>query len=633
MGENIGGRAATDSGPTGGHSLVRMAMVRLFDLDSNRTAAAVGPAIGRHHNTTPTRRMDSEFGPWNPGIASQIPDALLPLATLYRKEHSRTPLRDAREIADLTGLPLRDIVAFRPERLALHELLVRVTANISVPDGTRIEDLGINFRRITSSMLEHHILPRMESIRDTYLRAREAIGATVSRELDRLYAPAPPPPPREGWLARLRGARAVPAPPPPSERDLLAEWESRARDSEGAERAALEALSRLVAALVVRYERVWADRGLVARVASDLAANEWGSAAIGAAIEPMIADAVAREGYRVLRRQDRPVVMNTKGPSAAGKSTMRLLQRELAGRIDVDWAEFALISPDIWRKQLLDYGSLGDAYKYAGTLTGDELAIVDQKLDRYMARKAQRGEISHLLIDRFRFDSFAPHSEEAGSNLLTRFGQIVYLFFLVTPPAALVERAWNRGLDVGRYKAVDDTLAHAVEAYSGMPDLFFTWIGRADKRVHFEFLDNTVTRGAPPRTAAFGWNEVLNILDIACLIDVQRYQKIDVDAQGPQSLYRDASDLDLMRNMDFLRRCLREFREVNFAEQATGRIYLRVQRGAVAYADAPPDAAKDVLAKVLPGASFAKSGTPQRLDAGERVHTVGTWGDTNAAPT
>ena len=49
------------------------------------------------------------------------------------------------------------------------------------------------------------------------------------------------------------------------------------------------------------------------------------------------------------------------------------------------WSEFALISPDIWRKQLLDYASLGSAYKYGGAFTGDEVQIIDAKLDRYMA--------------------------------------------------------------------------------------------------------------------------------------------------------------------------------------------------------------------------------------------------------
>src|SRR5260370_10074053 len=99
-----------------------------------------------------------------------------------------------------------------------------------------------------------------------------------------------------------------------------------------------------------------------------------------------------------------------------------------------------------------------------------------------MARKHRRGDMTHLLIDRFRFDSFATNSDEAGSNLLTRFGHTVYLFFMITPPELLVERAWKRGLQVGRYKAVDDTLAHSVEAYAGLPALFFTWVRRTDKQ-------------------------------------------------------------------------------------------------------------------------------------------------------
>ena len=36
------------------------------------------------------------------------------------------------------------------------------------------------------------------------------------------------------------------------------------------------------------------------------------------------------DGYALLAAQERPVIMNTKGPSAAGKSTLRPLQRALA---------------------------------------------------------------------------------------------------------------------------------------------------------------------------------------------------------------------------------------------------------------------------------------------------------------
>ena len=261
---------------------------------------------------------------------------------------------------------------------------------------------------------------------------------------------------------------------------------------------------------------------------------------------------------------------------------MRPLQKQLAGRIGVDWSEFALISPDIWRKQLLDYAASATPTSTRGAFTGEELAIIDQKLDRYMARKAERGEMSHLLIDRFRFDSFAPDSDEAGSNLLTRFGQIVYLFFLVTPPDALVERAWNRGLDVGRYKAVDDTLAHARRGVRrACRELSSRGCSATDKRVHFEFLDNTrdARRAAAHRRVRLERHAQHPRREVPA-----RHRAIPPHRRGRAGrrvAYRDPADLDVARNADFLRRCLTGIREVNFADQDTGRIYLRFTRGAI----------------------------------------------------
>ncbi len=322
----------------------------------------------------------------------------------------------------------------------------------------------------------------------------------------------------------------------------MAEWERMAiADEDRFAKAVHHALLRVVSALRVRHGHAWGGHELIARLVTAQACNDFASEEIGRMLDPWLASAARAEGYSLLPKQSEPVVMNTKGASASGKSTLRPLQKALAGQIGVRWSEFALISPDIWRKQLLDYGSLGSAYKYGGAFTGDEVRIIDQKLDRYMAAKAARGEMSHLLIDRFRFDSFAPDSSEAGSNLLTRFGHVVYLFFMITPPESLVERAWQRGLEVGRYKAVDDTLAHCIDAYSGIPELFFTWIRRGDKRLRFEFLDNSVAQGARPRTVAFGNNDVLNILDVGRMLDIERFRRVNVDATSASELYADRS--------------------------------------------------------------------------------------------
>ena len=141
------------------------------------------------------------------------------------------------------------------------------------------------------------------------------------------------------------------------------------------------------------------------------------------------------EGYRFLP-QSKPIVMNTKGASAAGKSTIAHNKGcSLNGW--VPWEDFALISPDYWRKHLLKYDSLGDDYKYAAMLT-DELEFIDKKLDRYMAQRINK-TVPHLPIDRFR-DSFGPMNGDYKSTLLSRFGSTVFRF-LQPPPPATVERA------------------------------------------------------------------------------------------------------------------------------------------------------------------------------------------------
>jgi hypothetical protein len=592
---------------------------------------------------------DAQFGPWNPGIQSQIPAHLRHYCTIFRPENVFTSLADAEEMRDLTGLEFTELVTFQPRRLALHEVLIRVTSDLSVPDGSRIEDLGINFRQMTGILLKQCIEPRMSEIDAIYDAAKHRLSEIVANELATLDAepPAASTPvlatARREFLSFFKRARAPDVVADSGARDpgqLIATWGAKARSlPDGAEQAAYRALSTVVSALLIRHGSVWGSRQLIASLVTDMACNHFGGDEIGRLIEPWLTNAAETEGYSLLPRQERPVVMNTKGPSASGKSTLRPLQKTLAGDIGVTWSEFALISPDIWRKQLIDYDSLGPVFRYAASFTGEELQLIDQKLDRYMARKAGRGDMSHLLIDRFRFDSFAADSNEAGSNLLTRFGQIVYLFFVITPPASLVERAWKRGLEFGRYKAVDDTLAHSVDAYSGMPGLFFTWIQRTDKRVPFEFLDNSVQLGERPRTIAFGWNDTLNVLDIKCALDIERYRRVNVNATAPESLYSEQSLLAPENNTGFLKQCIDKFREMNIADQDTGRIYLRIVSGKPVWVDGEaleraasnPDTRAGLLA--IAAAAFDRTlPGPDRpmylseITGANQARTLGRWG-------
>ena len=568
----------------------------------------------------------ADYGPWNPGIQSRVPNELRHLSTIFAPGNVFTSVGAAAEWHGLTGLPPRELVVFRPQRLALHELLIRVTADFAVPDGSRIRDLGINFREMASLLFTRYLMPAMDTITGAYDQARLQLENAVEGAL--------------AGVARPNSA-SVPADRGWDPERIAACERIASAASDPLQKIAHRSLARVMSAVFTTQGLAWGTREFIGSLATDMACNDYGSDCIGRIIEPLLKRAASNEGYNLLPPQEHPVVINTKGPSASGKSTLRPLQKKLAGDIGARWNDFALISPDIWRKQLLDYNGLGAAYKYAGAFTAEELQIVDQKLDRYMARKHQRGGMSHLLIDRFRFDSFAADSDEAGSNLLTRFGQMVYLFFMITPPESLVERAWTRGLEFGRYKAVDDTLAHAVEAYTGIPDVFFTWVRRSDKRIRFEFLDNTVRFGEPPRTVAFGDNDTFNILHVKGTLDIERYGRVNVDAASAELLYADRGLLAPEHNMGFLRRCVEGFREVNFADRATGRVYLRIESGVPAFMDGAGLQAAildlDTLCgvkAVAPGAlrgELRGADGPQYLpdhgrEADHRVPTLGQWG-------
>ena len=590
--------------------------------------------------------LPAEYAAWNPGLESQLPREYLPLSTMFKNENVSTTIAKAHELSDYCGLPAHELVAFRPERLIVHELLIHVTTSLSVPDGRDYEDLGRNFREITSTILNRYIAPHRAELAQVYEQLRSAASVMIERELAKAFADPRPAVEDRGsrWRRQLFAfgkSKNTPRLPieTAAERDrrIVSEWRKKSETANNRlDEACLDALNRIATGVINRHGRLPGDNALLSEVAVTFVCNEYGSEVIGNAIVPFFEEAVSREGYRRLPRQEEPIVMNVKGASAAGKSTMRPLQRILAGKLNFRWEEFALISPDIWRKFLLDYGSLGPAYKHAAMLTGHEIEFIDQKLDHRMAARAARGEMSHLLIDRFRFDSFVPELEGKGSSrLLTRFGDLVYMFFIITPPEMTVERAWTRGLKVGRYKAVEDLLAHNVEAYTGMPELFFTWALAAGKRVHYEFLDNSIPEGRPPRTVAFGWNGEMTILDIKSMLDIERFRKINICAKKPEEVYADKNSAP-EGNVEFLKRCARWIPIINFADYETGLVYARLKHGKWAWRDDQrfacalnnPDS-KAGLEAIAPNDYDSTAGmkVDRRNLELDKTHTMGAWGE------
>lgn len=588
---------------------------------------------------------EASYSAWNPGLSSQIPSSLLPSVTLFRTENSAIDYRSAKELSDFAGLKPAELVSFRIERLIVHDLLVRVTSDLSVPDGPNYEDLGISLRTMVHTIYSKYVLPEIETHQQAFNAARKDCEDKIKAELnERLFTPASKPetPKGKSFFSRLlRPAKNSLASnnkenlSAGSSRELLAldHWHHRIdSESDSHMRFCLQSVHRVVSAIVAHHGRMVNQPDLTTTIATNMALNHIGTELAHKIVRPIFKTAVEQENFHWLPIQNQPVVMNVKGASASGKSTIRPQQRQLARKLDIPWEDFALISPDYWRKYLLDYDSLGADYKYAAMLTGQELEIIDKKLDQYMAEKASKGQLTHLLIDRFRFDSFnidnGGHSRD--SKLLSRFGDKIYLFFMITPPAETVVRAWERGQTTGRYKAVDDLLFHNIEAYTGMPDLFLSWVLSKDKHVHFEFLDNSVEKGHLPNTAAFGWNNSMSILDVEQMRAIEQFKKVDVDAKSAENVFTNEGNGD---NNGFLKRCLSTISEVKFIDSESHTIYALVKDSKLVWWDREiieqrPD--REFLKALLAGTDESFENTPSGDEvlsnaSHEKQYTLGHW--------
>ena len=342
--------------------------------------------------------------------------------------------------------------------------------------------------------------------------------------------------PRRGPLAWFRRAAPVSARTKSrSDREDRARRRlaSRRRATTAWLRATYGALIRVVSAVRGQHGGLWGSPEVLAPLITGLACNVLRRGGHRDRVGPLIAEAAAAEALPTAAAAGaihRDVDQRRIG---GGKSTMRPLLRSLAARTGASWSDFALVSPDIFRRELLDIDSLGQHYKYFGTFTSHELEVVDRKLDRYLARQGATAIRRTCWSTASASTASLPIPRSKGSSsrgIATR--RLVYYLFMITPPEKTVERAWKRGLAVGRYKPLDDLLAHNVDAYAGMQSFFLARALHPDSRnQHYEFVDNDVPMGEVPLTVAFGSGGEFNILDVKRLVDMERYRKINVDAR------------------------------------------------------------------------------------------------------
>ncbi len=530
---------------------------------------------------------------WDPGLSTELPKHLRKRETIFHADNSFTKLADLTELSRLTGIKTQRLVEFKPQRLLWHELIVRVTAHVVIPETEDEELLGKRFRSITRHIMANYISPQEAAIYARFTDYQQGVARQVKQHLEEaFFSPLVATPDKPKWWQQLFSksvtAKAAIADPDALEFQAIKHFKQlglAATDSY--QQALYKSLYVVLSAIATTHGRLIRDPELLQQLVCRQMDNDYGSQFIGQQISPLIDKAIADEGYRRVKDADNPLLISLKGASAAGKSTLRPYLRELLQQHGAEDLNYCTISPDIWRRLLLQYESLGPDYKYAGRLTSNEVSIIDRKLDTYIRQQAEINQsIPHLMVDRFRFDSF--NAKQVGKILAGTYAQHVHtmhMYFVITPPEETVVRGWHRGIERGRYKAVEDFLGHSVEAYWGMPRLFFKWLANAKPLFEYQFVDNSVAKGEAPKPVAWGNQSCMHIVDPSSLINIERYQKINIHAQQASEVYPMGDDLSIAENDAFLQQCLRQLPEVRFYATVHQTAYLSAQQGKITVLD------------------------------------------------
>ena len=251
--------------------------------------------------------MTDRFSAWDPGLLSDLPNAFRRLETIHRPENVFSEIEYTDEVSGQTGLGPRELVVFRPERLALHELIIRVTADITVLEGRDEIELGKNFRRIVRTILSKYIQPHMGEITQAYAQLQQSIYERVRKELQStLFAAGKTESPARG-LFSLRPRRRPgnqPGIESTQERELHAISLFKEKGliaADPLDRAIYRSLHRVLGSVAGARGYLGRDSDFLSKLACNHVCNSWGSRMIGARITPWVSQAVEAEGYSLNR--------------------------------------------------------------------------------------------------------------------------------------------------------------------------------------------------------------------------------------------------------------------------------------------------------------------------------------------
>lgn len=400
-------------------------------------------------------------------------------------DNKQVVFRDVHELAELciaTGDIPRNLVAFRPERLALHEIIKAVITRLQYIPETAEERLSLEYDHIFLRIAKGLIVEFKSEINLASFELYEqhkVIEALVTRLV---------------LEEEFKADKLLQDDHVQSCIEAIQSEKKKVNDVELGKHVPGYTIQKAIIAL-----------------ATDAVFTKLAQAKMEALINQLISALI--EGGKLTALDIPPasqrLLLLVAGGQASGKGSSVAQLKYSAQQAGIEWSNISKGGGDIFRSLLLDHGAVPpNLYQQ---MCQDEASLVSHnKVFTALDKMAEQGKAPHVFIEQI-------YVGKEKIEMALKEGGTAYIVVVSTEVNDAVERAFLRGIDTGRFETVRGILT----AHKGMavqlPDRLSEC---ADKSVFIRIVDNNVSKGEQP----------IKVADIDCInktIQVYDKQKLE----------------------------------------------------------------------------------------------------------
>lgn len=369
--------------------------------------------------------------------------------------------RDIQELAEIyfitRDLP-KNLAAFKPERLVLHEVIANVMTKIRVED-----DDENSFKRIVDFVyksLTHEIKSLSKSLNSIRDELEQEVNILVKAALD------------NGELLDYQGKFSTYLPEIQTCFDKII----KEKDIKGKECG--------------KYKSGFTFNDVMTARIVDIIYNKIAEEKINPLVEKHIDKVLPQQKIPTTSTTGDMLLLMVAGGQASGKGTSVKILKESVERISMSWENFAKFNTDAIKSLMLTNEKV--EAEFFSQLTQDEASLVNMKAQTIVKKRAQQHNAPNIFFDQV-------YVGQDQLNIVKANGGKAKVIIVSTEIVDAIERSYKRGENIGRFEhTINILLAHR-NMTNQLPDRLQENDGQD---FEIRIVDNNVKQGEQPAVVA-----------------------------------------------------------------------------------------------------------------------------------